>query len=454
MNILNGNGRTKLLWVFFFIFNLLFTVAVIKLPAQIADFSSNLSQFKLRNGLQVILYEDSSVPLVSVVVAYSVGSINDPENKPGLAFFMQHLMFQGSRNVGPMQHITYIQNIGGELNAATTFDKTFFYETVPANQLGLVLWLESDRMSFLEINEAAVDRIKEMLINNERQRNLQEPYTRYFFLIDQILFPDSYYGHTLPGSEEAIKSFSLDEIIDFYKRYYVPNNAVLCISGDIRPDKVKELVTRYFETIPRGPEINSSLFSNLKLSFSARDQIIYDSMISIPALQFGIRFDDWQPEDRLLFKTLEYILLNGRTSRLFNRLVDKDRLALYLTGGLDERRPYLSLKLFLLANNKTMIDRSKKIIQEEFSRLKNEMISEMEMDKIRNRYKFNLVNRFAGTNLSRSLALAESYLSDGKLPDPVAELSSLDKITPYSILSLSRRFLKEEKYCFITILPR
>ena len=446
--------RLKSAWLLVFLIGPLIINLVKVSPAQVADFSSNLSQFKLRNGLEVIVYEDASLPVVSVVMAYGVGSINDPENKPGLAFLMQHLMFQGSRDVGPMQHVTYIQNVGGELNAATTFDKTFFYETVPANQLGLVLWLESDRMNFLEINEAAVERIKEILIDNEHQRNLQEPYGRYFFLIDQILYPDFSYGHPLTGSEETIKNISPEEIINFYRSYYIPNNAVLCISGNVKIQKVKDLVSRYFETIPRGPDIPLSNFSNLKLSFSARDQIMYDSLISTPALQFGLRFDELQPEDHLPFRILEYILLNGRTSRLYRRLITSDRLVLYLNGGLEEKRQYLSLKLFLLANNKLMIDQSKKVISEEFNHLKTEMIPEKELNKAKNRYKFDYLSRFMGTNLSRSLALAESYLSEGKIPDLSTELDSLNKISPYSILSLARKFFKEEKYCFITVLPR
>jgi predicted Zn-dependent peptidase len=424
------------------------------LRPQYADISSATVQFRLKNGLEVIIYKDDSLPLVSVVVAYGVGSIHDPEDRAGLAYLMQHLMFQGSQNVGSLQHINYIQNAGGEFNATTTFDKTFFYETVPSNQLGLVLWLESDRMNSLEINEATVEKTKGILIDNERQRNLREPYSRYYFLIDQILYPDYSYGHPLPGSEDTIRKITVKDVMNLYRRYYVPNNSVLCISGDLEPQKVKEQVSRYFETIPQGSETGSITQADFGSIYSSRDQTMIDPMVTTPALQFGIRLDNLQPGDILLFKLLEYLLINGKTSRIYNRLINKERSALYLSGGLEDRREFMSLKMFLLANNQIMIDRSKKTILDEFDRLKTEMVPEKELLKVKNKYKLDYFSRISGTNLSRSLALAETYLSEGRLPDIPLDLNNLDRVNPYSIFTLTRRHFKEEKYCFITILPR
>ncbi|MCI4446091.1 MAG: insulinase family protein [Candidatus Aminicenantes bacterium] len=410
--------------------------------------------FTLKNGLKVIVYEDDSLPVVSVVLGYGVGSRQDPDDKAGLAFLMQHLMFQGSKNVSPMQHINYIQNTGGELNAATTFDKTYFYETVPANQLGLILWLESDRMASLDISEVTVNRIKEMLINNENQRRIQEPYARYFFLVDEILFPDYSYGHALTGTPDSVDRITVEDVLAFYRKYYVPNNAVLSISGDVKVAKVKELVTRYFETISRAPEFESQASVDFRSIFSSRDQVMFDSLISIPALEFGLRFDEVKKDDYLLFRLLEYILINGKRSRLYNRLVNKERIAFFLSGGLEDRGEYLSLKIFLTANNQVMIDRAKKIISEEFTRLKTEMISEKELLRAKTKYKMDYYSQLTGSNLSRALSLTEFYLRDGNLPDINKELASLSRVNTYSILSLARKYLKDENYCFISILPR
>ena len=436
-----------------FLISFLSLILATTLPAQIPGYNQP-NQFTLKNGLKVIVYEDDSLPVVSVVMAYGVGSRNDPEDRAGLAFLMQHLMFQGSRNVSPMQHINYIQNTGGELNAATTFDKTFFYETVPANQLGLVFWLESDRLSSLDINEANVSRIKEMLINNENQRRIQEPYSRYFFLVDEILFPEYSYGHALTGSPDSLNRITVEDVITFYRKYYVPNNAVLSLSGDVKLPKVKELVSRYFESIPRGPESISQPTVDFRSIFSRRDQTMFDPLVSIPALQFGLRFDGVKKEDYLLFRLLEYILLNGKKSRLYNKLVNKERVALFLDGGLENRGEYLSLKIFLTANNQLMVDRCKKILTEELARLRSEMISDKELLRAKTRYRIDYFSHLTGNNLSRALTLAEFYLQEGNLPDVNQELSQLEKVNSYAILSLARRYLKEDNYCFITILPR
>ncbi len=414
----------------------------------------NPVSFKLKNGLTIIVVEDSSLPVITAVMAYRVGSVNDPESKDGLAYLMQSLMFQGSENVGPLQHLNYVQNVGGELNAATTFDKTFFYETVPANQLGLVLWLEADRMHFLQVTEAVLAREKENLIRNENQRYLQEPFGRYFFLIDQIMYPDFRYGHALTGTPESIRGISLEDVNRFYRKYYVPNNAVLCLSGDLKVARARELVSRYFETIPRGDDPEPYPQPEFIPSLSARDQVMVDPLVSSPALQFGVRLDDLRPEDGLVLRLMEQVLVQGETSRLVNRLVKRERLALFLSGGLEERGQFQSLKIFMLANTQIMVERAKKVLADELNRLKTEMIPEREFLKAKNIHKFNYLNQMTGNNLSRALALADIYLKEGRVPDIAGELSRLEKLTPYSILALARRQIREERFCFLTILPR
>ncbi|MCR4395482.1 MAG: insulinase family protein [Candidatus Saccharicenans sp.] len=422
--------------------------------AQAQSFNFNPVSYKLKNGLQVIVVEDPSLPVVTSVLAYGVGSVNDPEGKEGLAYLMQNLMFQGSENIGPLQHLNYIQNVGGELNAATTFDKTFFYETVPSNQLGLVLWLESDRMHFLQVSEATLAREKENLIRKENERYLQEPFSRYFFLIDQILYPDSRYGHPLTGSAQSLRSLTLDDVQKYYRRYYVPNNAVLCLCGDLKLARVRELVSRYFETIPSGEEPGPYPTPEFIPSLSARDQVMVDPLVSSPALQFGVRLENLKPEDLMVLGLMEQVLIQGPTSRLMTRLIKKERLAVFMSGGLEERGPFQSLKIFLLANNQIMAERAKKALAEELNRLKTEMVPDREFLKAKNNYKFNYLNQLTGNNLSRALALADLYLKEGRLPDINRELNRLEKLTPYSILALARRQLREEKYCFLTILPR
>ncbi len=422
-------------------------------PAERKTVSFNPVTFRLKNGLQVIVLEDNSLPVVSVVLAYGVGSVHDPEGKEGLAYLMQNLMFQGSENVGPLQHLNYIQNAGGELNAATTFDKTFFYQTVPSNQLGLVLWLESDRMHFLKITEGLLAREKESIIRSLNERVMQEPFSHYFFLIDQILYPDFKYGHALTGTPKSIREITLEDVTRFYRKYYVPGNAVLCISGNVRPERARELVSRYFETIPRGEEPEPYPQPEFIPAISARDQVMFDSRVSTAGLQFGLRLDELRPEDYLVLRLLEQLLIQGATSRLVNRLVKKERLAVYLDGGLEEKGQFVSLKIFLLANSQMMAERAKKSLMDELNRVRTEIVPEREFVKVKNNFKYRYLTQLCGSNLSRALTLVDYYLREGRLPDPAFQLERLEKLTPYSILALARRQLKAEKFCFITILP-
>ncbi|MHB8095986.1 MAG: M16 family metallopeptidase, partial [Candidatus Aminicenantales bacterium] len=174
-----------------------------------------LRQYALKNGLKVILTEDDSLPLVSVIVGYGVGPVREQAGKSGLAYLMENLMFHGSENISPMQHINYIQRIGGEFNADTSFDKTYFYETVPSNQLALALWLESDRMGSLSITGSSVERAKETLRAEHRQRRVNESYLESFFQFDRLLFPDFVYGHPLIGTEEDVNAITEADVRDF-----------------------------------------------------------------------------------------------------------------------------------------------------------------------------------------------------------------------------------------------
>jgi predicted Zn-dependent peptidase len=309
-------------------------------------------------------------------------------------------------------------------------------------------------MHFLDINQIILEKEKENILRTERQRQLDEPFTRYFFLIDEILYPDFSFGHSLIGSPQSIRNITLNDVLSFYHRYYVPNNAILCLSGDLNTQKAKELITKYFESIPKGLEPIVYPQPEFPLGPSGRDQIMIDPLVSSPAMQFAVRIENYQSEDVLIFRMMEQILFNGNSSRLVSRLIRKERLALYLSGGFEERREFQALKIFLLANNQYMIDRSKKILIDELHRLKTEMVSEKEMTKAKNNIKYNYVKEMTGSNLSRALGLAERYLKERNLPVIGSELTQLERITSYSILSLARKHLKEENYCFITILPR
>jgi zinc protease len=222
-----------------------------------AEFSFPFSQFRLKNGLEAILSEDDSLPIVSVVMAYHVGSINEEPGKTGLAYLLENIMFMGSSNVGPMQHISHISRIGGEPNASTTEDITYFYQTVPSNQLALVLWLESDRLKALEIDAAKVERAKQAFLDEIRQRKAAEPFLESGLVFDRILYPDFARNHSLLGQENDIGNLRAEDVKNFYSSYYVPNNAVLVIMSPERGKWSKNILkgSLQSETSPPLPRL-------------------------------------------------------------------------------------------------------------------------------------------------------------------------------------------------------
>ena len=171
-----------------------------------------ITTFQLENGLRVILSEDYTLPLVAVVMAYNVGSIYEPPKKTGLAYMLENLMFQGSRNIGSMQHIHFISKVGGVLNAETREDYTIFYQTVPASQLALVLWLESDRMISLDIHPSKVKRMRDSLIQEIKQRKMDDPYYESSILLDQLLYPSDAYSHPIIGRETDLREMATEDV--------------------------------------------------------------------------------------------------------------------------------------------------------------------------------------------------------------------------------------------------
>ena len=209
-------------------------------------------EYTLDNGLHVILYEDDSTPIVAVSVFYHVGSKNEEPDRTGFAHFFEHLMFEGTENIPTGEYHNIVSSNGGANNATTDFDRTYYYEILPSNQLELGLWLESERMLHLRIDSAGVETQRDVIKEEKKQRYDNQPYGN----ILEETFKRAYTQHPykwIPiGSSQYIDMATIDEFREFYTHYYVPNNAVLTISGDFEEDEAIELVDKYFSDIPRG----------------------------------------------------------------------------------------------------------------------------------------------------------------------------------------------------------
>jgi zinc protease len=400
-----------------------------------------VTQFALKNGLQVILSEDYSLPIVSVVMAYKVGSIHEQPGKTGLARLLENLMFQGSRNIGQMQHISFIQKIGGVLNAATTADKTIFYQTVPSNQLALVLWLESDRMNSLSINAANVEKIKSSLIEELQIRKDTDPYLQSSWDFDKLLFPNFTYSHPALGTIADIREITAKDVRDFYSSYYTPSNAVLSIVGQIDKSKVRQLLEKYFSTIPIGNDPPSPSVENLP-KIEETIQTIINPLAPSPAYHLGYQIAPRYSDDYYPLAVIEYILLRGETSRLHRRLIAKDRTAIHLSGGIERKVRHSAFKIFVRINNEIMRERSQKALFSEINKLKSTMISEQELNKSKNMLKMDYLMQH-GTVLDKAIFLAEKTLEVDEQAEWSDELDRYLSVTGYDILRTLNKYFND-----------
>jgi zinc protease len=398
-------------------------------------------QYKLENGLQVILSEDHSLPVVSVAVAYNVGSINEKPGKTGLAYLLENLMFQGSQNISRMQHISFIRRTGGDLNATTSEDKTIFQQTVPSHQLALVLWLESDRMKSLKITATNVEQAKEALIEEIHRREANEPYLESFFIFDKMLYPNFAYSHPVIGNEADVRNLTVDDVKDFYSTFYTPNNAVLSIAGDIDKRKAEENILRYFATIQKGKDIPSlpSLMPSDKETTTSAQKF----PVPLPGFHLGYRIASPYSPDFYALKIIEYILLRGLTSRLYKRLIKRTRIARSLSGGIEKRKELATFKIFASCNNEILAERCRRVIFAEINKLKSSLVSEKELRKAKNIFKMDYLNQYA-TSGDKAVSLAEAFLSKKSLDDLPHELENYLAVDHYSLIRIMRRYFTDE----------
>jgi len=340
-------------------------------------------EFKLDNGLHVILHENHTAPIVAVTVMYHVGSKDESPERTGMAHFFEHLLFEGSEHIGRGEFSAYVEKAGGELNANTTSDRTFYYEILPSNQLELGLWLESERMMHAKIEPVGIETQREVVKEEKRQRYDNTPYGTLWPEIHQRAYSDHPYRWTPIGSMEHIDAASFEDFMDFYHQFYTPDNAVLSIAGDIDPAQTRALVEAYFGGIPaatRRPSRPSAQAA--PLPGELRDTV-YDH-VRLPAMVQAYRIPERTHPDFPAVDLLTRLLSRGESSRLYRGLVDEQRLALTVSSfAMGTEHPGLALS-FALPNMGVGLEQLEQAMEREFERARQELVSPEELQKLRN----------------------------------------------------------------------
>ena len=410
-----------------------------------------ITQFSLANGLRVILCEDHAVPVVSVALYYDVGSRNEREGRTGFAHLFEHMMFQGSENVAKAAHFQYIFNAGGTMNGTTSTERTNYYETLPASHLPLALWLESDRMRSLKVTQENLDNQRNAVQEEKRLRYDNQPYVNAFLRINELIFKNPANAHSTIGSMEDLDAATIEDIKEFFRIYYAPNNAVLTIAGDFETAEATSLVRKYFEGIPSQPPpppVDTSEPEDVAQS----QEIYHDKLAPAPAFVLGWKIPPRRTPDFYALSLAADLLFEGDSSRLYQKLVKGDESVVSIQGGIDERRGPSACYIFALPKPGEEVAAIREQIVDEIKALRTSGPSAAEMEKLRNSL-CNDVVRGRQSTMYRAQRLAEYALYDG---DPTLFDSELDhylEITPEQIRSAVERFLDVENRVVLDIVP-
>jgi len=409
-------------------------------------------KYQLDNGLTVILHQDNSTPNVIVSVMYHVGSKNENPERTGFAHFFEHLLFEGSENIGRGEYTSYVQNVGGELNANTSFDRTFYYELLPSNQLALGLWLESERMLHAKVDDKGIETQRQVVKEERRERIDNRPYGSILEETFKRAFPEHPYGWGIIGSMEHLAAATEEDYKQFYAEFYVPNNAILSIAGDFDKAEAKALIDKYFSTIPPGKgEIHRPEPGSVFLAKPVRDTI-YDN-IQLPAVVMAYGIPAQGTEDSYAVEMLSTLLSTGQSSRLYRKLVDEEQLALFVGSfPLALEHPGVSLA-FGIANMEVEPAQLEAGIEAEIAKAQQELISETEFQKLRNQIEAEFITRngrIAG--IAESLANYEMYYGDANLIN--TELERYMAVTREDIRAAAQKYFTPDNRVVLYYLPK
>lgn len=284
-------------------------------------------EYNLPNGLHVILHQDNSAPVITTGVMYHVGSKDEVKGRTGFAHFFEHLLFEGTPNIKRGEWMKIVASNGGQNNANTTSDRTYYYETFPSNNEQLGLWMEAERMRHAVINQIGVDTQREVVKEEKRMRMDNQPYGNLLTAILNNLFTNHPYHWPTIGSMEDLNAAKLDEFLDFYKKYYVPNNATLVVAGDLKPEQTKKWIEEYYGSIPKGEVFPKNFTKDAPIS-QEKEVTVTDPNIQLPAYIFAYRTPSNKEKDAYALQMLSTYLSNGKSSVLYKKLVDQDKKAL------------------------------------------------------------------------------------------------------------------------------
>jgi len=402
-------------------------------------------EFDLNNGLHVILHQDNTAPVVTTAVMYHVGAKDEAPGRTGMAHFFEHLLFEGTENIERGAWFKTVSSNGGANNANTTQDRTYYYETFPSNNLELGLWMESERMLHPVINQVGVDTQNEVVKEEKKSRIDNAPYGKIIYKtgINKHIFKTHPYGNSVIGSMEDLDAAQLSEFKAFFKEFYIPNNAVLVVAGDIDTQETKKLVKKYFGDIPKGTPVKRTKIIEKDITETIK-ATEYDSNIQIPLKVFVYRTPENTSKDSYVLDMISSILTGGKSSRMYKNLVDTKKMALQVLAFNTSQEDYGTYTMGALPLGDVSLDDLGTEMDLEIEKLQNKLISEKEYQKLQNQFE----NRFVSANASIqgiTNSLARNYMLYDDVNLINSKIDIFRSITREDIQRVAKKYLNKNQ---------
>ncbi len=427
---------------------LLCVFSITTIMAQKVDFT----EYDLANGLHVILHQDNTAPVVTTAVMYHVGAKDEDPKRTGFAHFFEHLLFEGTENIKRGEWFKIVTSNGGTNNANTNDDRTYYYEVFPSNSLELGLWMEAERMLHPVINQIGVDTQNEVVKEEKRLRVDNSPYGSFMAEIKKNLFFKHPYRWATIGSMDHLDAATLEEFQAFNKKFYIPNNAVLVVAGDINIDETKKMVQKYYGDIPKKETIKRGTFVEEPITKTLHGEY-HDPNIQIPAIMAAYRTPSMKTRDSRVLDMISTILSDGKSSRLYKKMVDTKKEALQVGAFSASQEDYGMYVIYALPVGDNTNETLLKDIDEEIEKLQTELISEKEFQKLKNKFE----NDFVSSNSSiQGIAhsLAKYYMLYGDINLINNEIDIYNSITREEIKAIANKYLKQNQRLEFNYLPK
>ena len=405
----------------------------------------------LANGLKVVMLEDHSTPIVHAEIWYHVGSKNEKPGRTGFAHLFEHMMFKGSKNVEPEGHPSWISSVGGQSNATTDEDRTLYWQTFPAQYLPLVLWLEADRMATLRIDDAVFKNEREVVKEERRMRVDNQPYGRLNEIVYDQAFTVHPYKHPTIGSMADLEAASIDDVRDFFKTFYVPNNATLVLVGDFDSKEALKLVEQYLGRVPAGKPVPRDIPKEPAQTKERRVRLEEQWPLPAVVVAHHITYDGHP--DAYPLHIASKVLSDGQSSRIYRKLVYESRLALAAFGGGNIiEHPNLFFAVAIVQPGKTPEEAANALIAE-LDRLRKEPITAAELQQAKNQFARDYIfSRESNRDKAGQLGHAAVIHNDIKTAD--GEFDIFMNISQADVQRVAQTYFTPENRLVITIMPK